>query len=339
MISPHYDSSARRFSPISQHAFNLAAFRSPNFLAHGLAFGTSPAYSNYREQHFDSFERHSPLPHYTNHHHTDNQINVNPLPTHSDNYNRPPESRSISTTARECNFPSDYYQNEKILSVSSVDNNSHTATAFAEHRSNDRNQSQHNNNNDHKLNNNYQYHQHSSESSTTVNNIEHSRLSNYNRASSESPERCNSSRSYSASQKSEESDYAQLNSTQQSPENLSSDSSARKANTMLDHHKLPLSFLGPPLAALHSMTEMKSNNNNNNNNCSNNPSNTIPQTHSPISSQNPHSIDTILSRPTPVTTSGLNALTNGTTHKCGEFLLFLVFTFSRLPPSNCLLPN
>lgn len=91
----------------------------------------------------------------------------------------------------------------------------------------------------------------------------------------------------------------------QSPENLSSKSQQQNHNhqhnnnnqkltEMLDH-KLQLSFLGPPLAALHSMTEMKSQ-------------------HSPQTSQhsqgpsNPHGIDSILSRPTPVTSAQLNAL-------------------------------
>lgn len=58
---------------------------------------------------------------------------------------------------------------------------------------------------------------------------------------------------------------------------------------------MQLSFLGPPLAALHSMTEMKSQNS--------------PQTHGV---NNPHGIDSILSRPTPVTSAQLNALTGGT---------------------------
>jgi hypothetical protein len=92
----------------------------------------------------------------------------------------------------------------------------------------------------------------------------------------------------------------------QSPENLSSKSQSNGANNNTNHpsgqsvsdmldHKLNLSFLGPPLAALHSMTEMKSQN-------------------SPQTSQNaqcvtnPHGIDSILSRPTPVTNAHLNAL-------------------------------
>jgi hypothetical protein len=87
----------------------------------------------------------------------------------------------------------------------------------------------------------------------------------------------------------------------QSPENLTSSKSQfnknHSVNDMLDH-KLQLSFLGPPLAALHSMTEMKSQN-------------------SPKASQNsqcvtnPHGIDSILSRPTPVTSAHLNAALGG----------------------------
>jgi hypothetical protein len=70
-------------------------------------------------------------------------------------------------------------------------------------------------------------------------------------------------------------------------------------NDMLDH-KLHLSFLGPPLAALHSMTEMKSQGS--------------PQTathNSQGGAPNPHGIDTILSRPPPVTSAQLNALAGG----------------------------
>lgn len=66
-------------------------------------------------------------------------------------------------------------------------------------------------------------------------------------------------------------------------------------NEMLDH-KLQLSFLGPPLAALHSMTEMKGQNSPN-----------APQG----TAANPHGIDSILSRPPPVTSAGLNALASG----------------------------
>ncbi|XP_058448798.1 homeobox protein 10 [Malaya genurostris] len=83
---------------------------------------------------------------------------------------------------------------------------------------------------------------------------------------------------------------------------------------MLDH-KLQLSFLGPPLAALHSMTEMKAQ--------GGSPMQTTPpQTHPHQTgvmggngggggAPNPHGIDTILSRPPPVTSAQLNALGGG----------------------------
>lgn len=89
----------------------------------------------------------------------------------------------------------------------------------------------------------------------------------------------------------------------QSPENLTSSKSQSNknpsVNDMLDH-KLQLSFLGPPLAALHSMTEMKSQ--------------TSPKASQHSQSQcvtNPHGIDSILSRPTPVTSAHLNAALGG----------------------------
>ncbi|XP_053691354.1 homeobox protein 10 [Sabethes cyaneus] len=81
---------------------------------------------------------------------------------------------------------------------------------------------------------------------------------------------------------------------------------------MLDH-KLQLSFLGPPLAALHSMTEMKAQQ-------GGSPvQNTPPQTQTHQvagvpgggGAPNPHGIDTILSRPPPVTSAQLNALGGG----------------------------
>lgn len=85
-----------------------------------------------------------------------------------------------------------------------------------------------------------------------------------------------------------------------SPVNLNNNNSAKfnsHLNEMLDH-KLQLSFLGPPLAALHSMTEMKGQSSPN-----------APQGTQVAS--NPHGIDTILSRPPPVTSAGLNALASG----------------------------
>lgn len=122
-----------------------------------------------------------------------------------------------------------------------------------------------------------------------------------------------SSRSY-LSQKSDELDYNSPNNESgvesQSPENLTNNkrileyphnSSPRLLTEMLEH-KFPISFLGQPLAALHSMTEMKSSGNNNISQTSSHPGSQAP---------NPHGIDTILSRPPPVTSAGLQALTSG----------------------------
>lgn len=104
-------------------------------------------------------------------------------------------------------------------------------------------------------------------------------------------------------------------------------------NNHMDH-KLPLSFLGPPLAALHSMTtEMKGQGVGG----SSASANGLSYSHSPNShlisdrgsggssssssttttntnsqgAPNPHGIDTILSKPPPVTSAGLSALTGG----------------------------
>uniref|UniRef100_A0A182SQ95 Uncharacterized protein n=1 Tax=Anopheles maculatus TaxID=74869 RepID=A0A182SQ95_9DIPT len=95
---------------------------------------------------------------------------------------------------------------------------------------------------------------------------------------------------------------------------------------MLDH-KLQLSFLGPPLAALHSMTEMKAAQHQQHGHPQQHSAQgphsgpgspgsghqtavSQTQTHS-SSASNPHGIDTILSRPPPVTTAQLNALGGG----------------------------
>lgn len=102
-------------------------------------------------------------------------------------------------------------------------------------------------------------------------------------------------------------------------------------NNMLEH-KLPLSFLGPPLAALHSMTEMKTGGGASGmlNGYANNQQThligdcragvvgsgisgsitTTTTTHTQ-GAANPHGIDTILSKPPPVTSAGLSALTGG----------------------------
>lgn len=139
------------------------------------------------------------------------------------------------------------------------------------------------------------------------------------RLDTESP--VESSRSY-LSQKSDE--IAGYNSPQndsigsRSPENLTGRRSLdypsagqKNVSDMLDH-KLPLSFLGPPLAALHSMTEMKS------------PGGTTVSQTSSQSNQtgaaNPHGIDNILSRPPPVTSAGLSALTGGKCYSNTELL-------------------
>ncbi|EAT44651.1 AAEL004033-PA [Aedes aegypti] len=81
---------------------------------------------------------------------------------------------------------------------------------------------------------------------------------------------------------------------------------------MLDH-KLQMSFLGPPLAALHSMTEMKVQGGSPVQATS--PQTQMHQTGLPGSgaggAPNPHGIDNILSRPPPVTSAQLNALGGG----------------------------
>lgn len=158
-----------------------------------------------------------------------------------------------------------------------------------------------------------------------------------------------SSRSFTVSQKSsEEACGGQVSPVDslgsRSPENLSnkkyeysstvsSSSTTALTNTgkilpeMLDH-KLPLSFLGPPLAALHSMAEMKSPNGSpliNGNSSSGSMSGISSASmgpgqttaHNLQGTANPHGIDTILSRPPPVTSTGLNALTGGM-YKCKE---------------------
>jgi hypothetical protein len=163
---------------------------------------------------------------------------------------------------------------------------------------------QNNNNNNVHLNKNlHDSHKNYSE----VNSRENSPRENFRldspdkRAGTCSPEE--SSRSYSSHKNDDVGSHSPIHNHNndslgsQSPENLSSKSqhqNSHKINEMLDH-KLQLSFLGPPLAALHSMTEMKSQNS--------------PQTsqHSQGPS-NPHGIDSILSRPTPVTSAQLNAL-------------------------------
>ncbi|XP_037939736.1 homeobox protein engrailed-1 [Teleopsis dalmanni] len=182
------------------------------------------------------------------------------------------------------------------------------------------------------------------------------------RLQSESPDNCNnslnnrsryensspgvdSSKSYPVSQRSSEEAGNNSESSppppDYSPENLSSRKynhslptnpanplGVHNNNNMLEH-KLPLSFLGPPLAALHSMTEMKTGNagagngvlngvyaNNQNNHLISDSRgmsgaiSTTTTTHTQ-GAANPHGIDTILSKPPPVTSAGLSALAGG----------------------------
>lgn len=170
-----------------------------------------------------------------------------------------------------------------------------------------------NNNNNNNVHLNKNLHESVHKNYSEVNSRENSPRENFcldspdKRAGTCSPEE--SSRSYS-SHKNDDVGGSPLHNNDslgsQSPENLSSknQNNNQKLNEMLDH-KLQLSFLGPPLAALHSMTEMKSQNS--------------PQTsqHSQGPS-NPHGIDSILSRPTPVTSAQLNAL-GGSSRRFGHF--------------------
>lgn len=160
-------------------------------------------------------------------------------------------------------------------------------------------------------------------------------LNNHRYENNNSP--VDSAQSYPVSQKSSEDTGGQSpppggdSLDTRSPENLSSKRfsdypSPKIAVPEMLEHKLPLSFLGPPLAALHSMTEMKS------------PGGpprlnehgplgggsagvgggigaglgaTQTSTQNSHGTANPHGIDTILSRPPPVTSNGLNALAGG----------------------------
>lgn len=153
----------------------------------------------------------------------------------------------------------------------------------------------------------------------------------------DNPSPVDSSKSYAISHRSSGGENSES-----SPPPSSNYFSEQRHTEMLDH-KLPLSFLGPPLAALHSMAEMKSpgahnnnnntssNNNNNNHSSSNGNSNvnsssnsvngsfgglanhhqTQTTPHNTHGTANPHGIDTILSKPPAVSSAGLSALTGG----------------------------
>lgn len=319
------------FSPLSSaHAFNLAAFRSPGFLgAHGFAaFGANIGYRDHSPNSFDGNTNGGA--------NNNGGTTANPLNAFNTNSNSPTNQyssarSSISPTTRDGYMNSDYYHNNNTTSkLTDSHNNSEYLTSDRHHSHSHHTPSHHNNNN---------------------NNI-HSHHS-FERAASESPElsvneqRCSpveSLRSYPTSQKSDEGGNGATGGNNgssgggagtgyhspshpdsvgsRSPENLTA-STKKSVGEMLDHHKIPLSFLGQPLAALHSMTEMKSSSNNGGgaggNGHSANANITgngigLQQTQSQIGSHgaaNPHGIDTILSRPPPVTSAGLNALTSG----------------------------
>jgi hypothetical protein len=256
---------------------NLAAFRTPGFLGSNGSFG----FTN-----FNSFD----------------QCDANGLNfTHGFRHNKSP----VNLYLQNSNSPS---------SVNHCENGGASDNNFCYQTNNNNNHSNNNNNNiqlnnknldsAHKNNNYNNY--------SEVSSRENSPRDNYRvdspgdkRADTCSPEE--TSRSYSSHKNddigSRSPNHNDNSIDSQSPENLSSSKSHLNNNNnknlsasdMLDH-KLQLSFLGPPLAALHSMTEMKS------------------QQNSPQTSQNsqcvtnPHGIDSILSRPTPVTNAHLNAL-------------------------------
>ncbi|KAI9587530.1 hypothetical protein GQX74_003376 [Glossina fuscipes] len=158
-----------------------------------------------------------------------------------------------------------------------------------------------------------------------------------------------SSKSFSVSQRSSEEAGNNSESSppppDYSPENLSSRKYANATHPLSLHHsqnnnsiglehKLPLSFLGPPLAALHSMTEMKSatgggnslngtfsgvnqnshiiSNESRQSNTATTNNSTNLNTQTQPGAANPHGIDTILSKPPPVTSAAsLSALAGG----------------------------
>lgn len=331
LVASHFGGggSSSSFSPLTSaaahHAFNLAAFRSPGFLgAHGFAFSATNI-GNYREHSPSSFaEHHSPSSNHT----ANNNNTINSLNTAHQSYNTNSNSPNhqyspARSSPRDGYLSSDYYHNNNTTTASAI-KAAIESHHNSEYLSSERHHSNHSNNNSTSLNNNN-------------NHISSNRHRNFDRATSESPEPqarsspVDSSRSYSASQKSEEGDYHSPihpdSIGSRSPENLSTStaSTTKKPNEMLDHHKLPLSFLGPPLAALHSMTNSAAAAANGVSvGSGNSGNNSIQQTQSSLSSHgaaNPHGIDTILSRPPPVTSAGLNALSGMCMHFCLSSLL------------------
>lgn len=342
LLASQFSGNASSFSPLTSaaaahHAFNLhAAFRSPGFLgAHGFAFSAAANLGNYRDHSPDTFNQHHSTVHNQNSNSlSGSQQNYNTNSNSPTNHQYSPARSNSPSLARDSYLNSDYYHHNNNTTTASAikaaieshhNNNSNSEYLTSERLDRLPSNQINNNNTIVNLNNNNHQHQHSHQQQHSHSHQHHqnsvNRRENFDRASSESPEtqRCDSSRSFAASQKSDEADYHSPTHPDsvgsRSPENLTSATKTKNNNDMLDHHKLPLSFLGPPLAALHSMTEMKSAAANNVNASSAN--NNIQQTQSPISSHgtaNPHGIDTILSRPPPVTSAGLNALTSGKIH-------------------------
>lgn len=337
LITSPFGNSANGFTPLTSaaahHALNLAAFRSPGFLgAHGFAFGAAHI-ENYRDHSPESFVEHPSPTSIHNHNHNNNNNNNNPnsanslstlQQSYSANSNSPTNKYSSARSSpptRDGYLSSDYYHNNNTTTASAIKAAIESHQNNSDYLSSERHLTGQKTSDNNNLNNNHN----SSNSLASIN-----RRINFDRATSESPEtqRCDSSRSYPTSQKSDEGDYYSPTHPDsvgsRSPDHLSSATATatKKSNNMLDHHKLPLSFLGPPLAALHSMTEMKSATANSAVNTSS--SNSMHQTQSQLSSHgtaNPHGIDTILSRPPPVTSAGLNALTSG------RILIFILSGF------------
>lgn len=291
-VAPHlatanYSSSQLDISSLSQsaHAFNLAAFRSPGFLnAHGFAFGGNFGYREHSPGAFDSNQL--SVPHHGSGGGGGGPGNVG----FNNNSNSPTNQYGTNTGGGRTGSPtrdrylSDYYTNHNNNTNKKLD-----------HRTSDYN------------NSSVGQQQTNSGGDINSDNNRQNNHGSYGRSESESPELqtrsspVDSSRSF-PSQKSDEPGFHSPHHDSigsRSPENLSGKKQT-DSNNMLDHHKLPLSFLGPPLAALHSMTEMKSNGHQQHQ-----------TTQGSHGAPNPHGIDTILSRPPPVTSAGLNALTNG----------------------------
>ncbi|GAB0087969.1 uncharacterized protein DMENIID0001_023400 [Sergentomyia squamirostris] len=311
LVAPHLSGniSPFPFAAATQHAaqLNLAAFRSPAFLgSHGFSFGGGFGYTRDNQGGGNSaaqFDCQSGQLNHHHHHHHHHQIAFR-----NNNNNSPVNlfvgasgSNSVSGILsatdgvdRDGNL-SDYCNfGDHRAPTKDIDSQDITYPNCASSRDEDT-----------------PHYTTSRDNSPLQNNLQsESPEGTAKRLETESP--VESSRSY-LSQKSD--DIAGYHSPHndslgsRSPENLTGRRSLdyptaahKNVSDMLDH-KLPLSFLGPPLAALHSMTEMKS------------PGGTNVSQSQSQSNQtgtaNPHGIDTILSRPSPVTSAGLSALTGG----------------------------